>query len=224
MNICVDIDNTICRTAESSDPARYQASTPIPEKIAYINTLYDEGNQITYWTARGNSSGADLRELTESQLQAWGCKYHALRMGKPSFDLLIDDKTMHPQFIPKLTVSKKQTATVVPKGWGHEIVFVNTPAYCGKILHFKAGAKFSMHFHLKKDETWYVSSGKFLLRFVDLATADYCMEVLNPGDCVTNSVGEPHQIQCLETGDVFEVSTHHEDCDSFRIWKGDSQQ
>ena len=31
-------------------------------------------------------------ELTEQQLQEWGCKYHELIMGKPSGDYYIDDK------------------------------------------------------------------------------------------------------------------------------------
>ena len=44
----------------------------------------------------------------------------------------------------------------IPKGWGHEIVFENNEKYCGKILVFKEGAEFSMHYHMIKDETWYV--------------------------------------------------------------------
>lgn len=223
MNIAVDIDNTICITHEDSGPDKYEKSTPIAWRIDYINKLYDDGNKITYWTARGNASGVDYSELTKSQLSMWGCKYHELVFKKPSFDILIDDKTMHPNFIPK-SVSKKSTSEVVKKGWGEEIVFVNNDKYCGKILRFNKGAKFSMHFHLEKQETWYVASGKFLLKFVDLTNADMCEESLNPGDTVTNMVGEPHQIVCIEAGDIFEVSTHHEDCDSFRIGKGDSQK
>lgn len=46
---------------------------------------------------------------------------------------------------------------------------------------------------------------------------------LNPGDTVTNEIGEPHQIICIEEGDIFEVSTHHVDSDSYRVMKGDSQ-
>jgi hypothetical protein len=29
----------------------------------------------------------------------------------------------------------------VPKGWGHEVIFVNNELYCGKLLVFKKGAK-----------------------------------------------------------------------------------
>jgi hypothetical protein len=30
------------------------------------------------------------------QLDAWGVKYHELRLGKPVYDLFIDDKAMNP--------------------------------------------------------------------------------------------------------------------------------
>ena len=85
------------------------------------------------------------------------------------------------------------------------------------------GARFSMHYHLKKKETWYVSSGMFLFRYIDTNNADILEEKLCIGSTVTNEIGFPHQIICIEAGDIFEVSTHHEDCDSYRVIKGDSQ-
>ena len=47
---------------------------------------------------------------------------------------------------------------------------------------------------------------------------------LEIGDSITNEIGEPHQIICLEEGDVFEVSTTHYDSDCYRVMKGDSQK
>ena len=90
MNIFVDIDETICNTRRDRD---YSKSTPIDEHIQKINRLYDEGHHIVYWTARGSGSGIDWKDLTEKQLSEWGVKHHELRMGKPSYDLLICDKT-----------------------------------------------------------------------------------------------------------------------------------
>lgn len=223
MNVFVDIDNTICITGEG--PGKYEASTPIPEMIATLNAMYEKGNRITYWTARGGASGIDYTSLTQSQLTAWGCKYHELRMGKPSYDLLIDDKTLHPKYMPVAPPrpAKVSSPTIVKKGWGHEVIFVNNELYCGKILHFNTGAKFSMHFHLKKKETWYVSTGNFLFKYIDTRTADIVELRLAPGDTITNEVGEPHQIICEQEGDIFEVSTQHADTDSYRVMKGDSQ-
>jgi len=90
VNIFVDIDETICNTRRDRD---YSKSTPIDEHIQKINKLYDEGHHIVYWTARGSGSGIDWKDLTEKQLSAWGVKHHELRLGKPSYDLLICDKT-----------------------------------------------------------------------------------------------------------------------------------
>lgn len=84
----VDIDGTIC-TQTASDYANAQ---PLPDRIAKINALYDEGHTIIYWTARGMASGTDHGDMTEQQLQDWGCKYHSLWMGKPQYDVWVDDK------------------------------------------------------------------------------------------------------------------------------------
>lgn len=111
----------------------------------------------------------------------------------------------------------------VQKGWGYELVLVNSPLYCGKILHFNQGAKFSMHFHMQKTETWYVQSGKFLFRWIDTKNADQRETMLATGSCVTISPSDPHQLICLEAGDIYEFSTEHHDADSYRIQKGDSQ-
>ncbi len=90
----VDIDETICFY---SGERRYDLSEPNQENIAKINSLYDAGWKIVYWTARGSVSKVDYYEHTKSQLEAWGCKYHELVTGtspnpKPHFDLVIDDK------------------------------------------------------------------------------------------------------------------------------------
>ena len=64
--IYVDIDETICDTP-GDDVRDYYSSTPRPETILKVNKLYDDGNRIVYWTARGSRSGKDWYKLTESQ-------------------------------------------------------------------------------------------------------------------------------------------------------------
>jgi hypothetical protein len=89
MLIYVDIDGTVCKTSGG-----YQNAKPIKENIEKINRLYDEGHIIIYWTARGKVSGIDWSALTGQQLVRWGCKFHDVVMNsKPSYDLLIDDKS-----------------------------------------------------------------------------------------------------------------------------------
>jgi hypothetical protein len=96
MKIYVDIDGTIC-TDNGVIPKTtndYLLATPITDRIAVINRLYEEGNEIHYWTARGATSGVDWTDVTIQQLNTWGCKYHKLHMNnKPHFDLYICDKS-----------------------------------------------------------------------------------------------------------------------------------
>lgn len=109
----------------------------------------------------------------------------------------------------------------VPKGWGHEVIFVNNEKYCGKILVFKEGCKFSMHYHMIKQETWYVQKGDFVFTWIDTENAEKLSKVLHPEDVVTIPIGMPHQLHALTYGEIIEVSTQHFDSDSYRIYKGD---
>ncbi len=92
MIIYVDIDETVCITPNCRN---YSLAKPIRENINKINQLYDEGNTIVYWTARGTGSGIDWSETTKEQFVEWGVKYHDLKFGKPTYDLFIDDKNIN---------------------------------------------------------------------------------------------------------------------------------
>jgi mannose-6-phosphate isomerase-like protein (cupin superfamily) len=218
----IDLDNTLCKTQNSD----YVNSTPIIERINYVNELKTAGNHITIWTARGATSGIDHSELTKKQINDWNIKYDELLMGKPNYDVYIDDKSFNVDSywpLPKEgdTKSKKIQSEIVQKGWGKEIIFVNNPEYCGKILCFNKGKRFSMHYHIQKKETWYVAKGQFLLHWIETENGVSHSEYLNVGDVITNDRGEPHQVVALEDSELFEVSTRHYDEDSFRMWKGD---
>ena len=91
MIIYIDIDETICWTPEDRD---YSKAVPNTENILKANKLYDQGNTVVYWTARGGGTGIDWRLITEDQFKKWGVKYHELRFGKP-YDLIIDDKALN---------------------------------------------------------------------------------------------------------------------------------
>ena len=67
--IFVDIDDTICFF---SGKRRYDLAEPDYDNIAKINKLYDEGNIITYWTARGSATGKQWFNITLNQLNSWG--------------------------------------------------------------------------------------------------------------------------------------------------------
>jgi mannose-6-phosphate isomerase-like protein (cupin superfamily) len=221
MRYFIDLDNTLCITNNSD----YENSVPIIERINHVNEIKKEGNTVVIWTARGASSGIDHTELTKKQLKEWNILHDELLMKKPYYDIYIYDNSFNVNnFWPipnNNSKSKKLSSQIVEKGWGREIIFVNNSEYCGKILCFNKGKKFSMHYHLKKKETWYVSKGQFLLHWIETENGKNHTEYLNVGNVITNERGEPHQLEALEDSELFEVSTMHFDEDSYRVWKGD---
>ena len=96
MVIYVDIDETICKTPGDAHTARnYANAKPLLKNIEKCNKLYEDGNTIVYWTARGCTTGIDWFDVTEKQLNEWDVKYHDLKLGKPFYDLFIDDKAIN---------------------------------------------------------------------------------------------------------------------------------
>jgi len=95
---CFDIDNVICKTKKSI----YSKSIPNLKVISFINSLYDQGYKIKIFTARymGRFNSDVLKvkkhghKKTEQQLQKWNLKYHKLILGKPNFDIFVDDKAL----------------------------------------------------------------------------------------------------------------------------------
>jgi mannose-6-phosphate isomerase-like protein (cupin superfamily) len=111
----------------------------------------------------------------------------------------------------------------VEKGWGHEFIFASNDLYCGKILKFNKDARFSMHFHKDKDETWFVLTGAFEVRFINTKDATVSSTIIKSGDVWHNPPLFPHQVICLEEGSLVEVSTPDSVEDNYRVAPGDSQ-
>jgi mannose-6-phosphate isomerase-like protein (cupin superfamily) len=109
----------------------------------------------------------------------------------------------------------------VEKKWGYELWIHNDTDYCGKLLVFtKSGNKFSMHYHMIKDETWYVQSGAFQFDWIDTENGERCYTQIQQGDVIEIKKGLPHQLTSLtEEATIFEVSTQHFDEDSYRIYR-----
>jgi glycerol-3-phosphate cytidylyltransferase len=85
---CFDIDGTLCTLAEP-----YSRAEPFFDAIKEVNRLYDEGHEITLFTARGTGSGINWHPVTLEQLRRWGVCYHKLiDTGKPRYDIFVDDK------------------------------------------------------------------------------------------------------------------------------------
>ena len=110
----------------------------------------------------------------------------------------------------------------VPKGWGFEKWIVNNDEYCGKLLYFVKGKRCSWHFHVLKDEVFYIQSGKVLVKFSEDDDIEQAEElILSRGDNFHVYRGLRHQMIALEDTELFEFSTQHFDEDSHRLIKGD---
>ena len=112
----------------------------------------------------------------------------------------------------------------VEKGWGSEEIWATNEQYCGKLMHFNQDAKFSMHFHAEKEETWYVLSGKFVVRWIKTEDASIKEKELDVGNTWHNKPQVPHQLICVEAGTIIEVSTPDSVEDNYRVMPGDSQK
>ena len=111
------------------------------------------------------------------------------------------------------------------KAWGYELWIHNNEKYCGKLLVFKKDKSFSMHYHLLKEESWYISKGEFQYSYIDTETSEIKQKIVREGDCIHLLPGQPHQMLAIEEGScIFEVSTQHFDSDSYRVFPGASQE
>ena len=91
-----DIDGVICKTINSD----YKNSIPDTKAIKKINSLHDKGHKIIIFTARfmGRTNN-DFKQAYEigydftlKQLRGWKVKFDKLLMGKPSYDIFVDDR------------------------------------------------------------------------------------------------------------------------------------
>ena len=97
-NIFIALHGTLC----TNTFGEYEKAKPIKLAIKKVNNFFDEGHKIIIFTARfmGKSNG-DINKayelgfkFTKKQLSNWGVKYHELILGKPEYDLVIDDKSI----------------------------------------------------------------------------------------------------------------------------------
>lgn len=96
----IDIDNTICKTVNSN----YSKSIPKKNFIKLVNKLKKDGHYIKIYTARymgrHNQDQKKIKKLyykkTYKQLISWKVKFDELIMGKPSCDIMIDDRCINP--------------------------------------------------------------------------------------------------------------------------------
>ena len=99
---------------------------------------------------------------------------------------------------------------IVQKIWGKEVWMANTDLYCGKKLILEKGKRCSFHYHKNKNETFYIDSGKVLMEIENKK------RIMYPGNNLLIEPGINHRFSGLENSVIIEISTHHEESDSYR--------
>lgn len=94
----------------------------------------------------------------------------------------------------------------VLKPWGSELWYAHTDRYAGKILRVNAGQRLSVQYHLEKDETSYLLSGRAKISQGPSSEQMHEREV-HPGEAWRNEPHVVHTFEALEDSVVLEVST-----------------
>jgi len=112
MRLVFDIDGVLCDEYHPDVNCR----RPYMDRIAYLNSLFEQGHEIIIYTSRGMKSCNDdpveaekkYRILTTNQLISWGLHYDRLYFGKPNADVYIDN---HNMLMDDFFEKAKQTGT-----------------------------------------------------------------------------------------------------------------
>lgn len=78
-NYLIDIDGTVCDDIPNEQPERMRTANVYPGAVNQVNTWYDEGHVITFFSSRTE----EHRDVTSQWLKSKGFKYHNLLLGKP---------------------------------------------------------------------------------------------------------------------------------------------
>lgn len=102
-------------------------------------------------------------------------------------------------------MSGRAEVVIVPKPWGHEVIWAHTDRYVGKILHINAGHALSCQYHERKDETISLLAGRMIFR---VGRGDDTKEIpLEPGQSYRITPGTVHQMEAVTDCQVLEAST-----------------
>lgn len=95
----------------------------------------------------------------------------------------------------------------IEKPWGYEIHWVpeNKP-YMGKILHINKGKRLSLQVHDKKQESWFILSGRAKVVW-DNDQGELIETELEQGKGYSCQISQRHRLAGITDCDVLEVST-----------------
>jgi rfaE bifunctional protein nucleotidyltransferase chain/domain len=182
------------------------------EHVDYVTIFPEDDILKTLEMLKPNihtKGGTFLEERVQKEkelLQSWNGEFRHLPMIEDKSTSDIIKRVLETTANEKIKPFKK-----VDKIWGREEWLINNDRYCLKQLLLDEGSICSYHYHRVKDETFLVKSGKVYIKIEDEE------KVLNEGDMQRIAPGQLHYFASLTPSSVvLEISTHHEDKDSYR--------
>jgi len=119
--------------------------------------------------------------------------------------------------------SDREEVETTYKRWGTEHLVTNTEKYCAKIMTIEPGTRVSLHYHMKKEETFILISGQLMIETINGSAGKeekYKLAIM--GDSLTLKPGTAHTFYTPDNQlgpTVFiEASTQDFSDDSYRIY------
>lgn len=112
----------------------------------------------------------------------------------------------YPKFDPATFLTDPHLKKI-EKPWGYEIHW--TPAtlpYMGKLIHVNAGARLSLQVHDKKQESWFIISGRGKVIWEN-TQGELIETELENGKGYSCALGQRHRLAGITDCDIIEVST-----------------
>jgi mannose-6-phosphate isomerase len=111
-----------------------------------------------------------------------------------------------PQF-DKSNYTNQPYVKKVEKPWGYELHWVpSDKPYLGKIEHINAGARLSLQIHDKKQESWFLMSGRAKIVWEN-EKGELIETEIEPGKGYSCELGQKHRLVGITDCDIIEVST-----------------
>ncbi len=103
----------------------------------------------------------------------------------------------------------KNNQKIILKPWGYEEIWANTQNYAAKVLHIDSGKRLSLQYHVQKEETVRVLSGKLMV-ISGRNKSQLETHILRAGETFHVEPGLIHRF-CAHEGpvEILEVSTPH---------------
>jgi quercetin dioxygenase-like cupin family protein len=104
---------------------------------------------------------------------------------------------------------------IIVKTWGHEQLIHNGD-YCMKLLVYTRQIASSLHYHERKHETFFISSGVFWVE------VDGELRNCVTGDVIVLPPNTRHRVRCIQPGVIVEASSHDDPLDCVRLEPSES--